>query len=281
MTDVVNGATELANFIPEIWSAKMYPELRKSLVFGSIFNRDYEGDLNNLGDKVHVNQINAPAAEVLTSDKDTYSTSLLESTQIDIVADKRISAAYQFSDLAKLQSMAFEAEAQAALIYSLQLKLEQLLIGILVPIDGTPDHDIAPATPGLMAAADLANARTLLSKADVPMVDRYWIGSPSYYGDLITNTTIASRDYVPAGSPTSTNFLTEPLYGFPIGESNVLANDTSFAVHRSALSLVMQQGIRIQISNLHAQGKYGYVMSADMVVGYKLMDNKRIVKISG
>jgi hypothetical protein len=204
----------------------------------------------------------------------------LESTQIDIVADKRISAAYQFSDLAKLQSMAFEAEAQAALIYSLQLKLEQLLIGILVP-SSTPAHSVSPATPGLMAAADLANARTLLSLADVSMVDRYWVGSPSYYGDLITNTTIASRDYVPAGSPTSTGFLTEPLYGFTIGESNVLANDTSFAVHRSALSLVMQQGIRIQISNLHAQGKYGYVMSADMVVGYKLMDDKRIVKISG
>jgi hypothetical protein len=103
---------------------------------------------------------------------------------------------------------------------------------------------------------------------------------PIYYGDLVVKQTIASRDYVP-GQPTITGVISDPLYGFNIMEHDILAADVGYAIHRSAATLVMQQDIRVQISNLHSNKKYGYLLSCDFVYGIKLMDNKRIIKIVG
>ena len=44
----------ITNFIPELWSANILLELQKNLVYGSAVNRDYEGDIANYGDTVHI-----------------------------------------------------------------------------------------------------------------------------------------------------------------------------------------------------------------------------------
>ena len=47
----------ITNFIPELWSANILLELQKNLVYGSAVNRDYEGDIANYGDTVHITGI--------------------------------------------------------------------------------------------------------------------------------------------------------------------------------------------------------------------------------
>ena len=47
----------LENFIPTIWSAKLFVRLRKALVFGSLVNNDYEGEITGMGDTVKINEI--------------------------------------------------------------------------------------------------------------------------------------------------------------------------------------------------------------------------------
>lgn len=279
--DFVNGVNDLANLIPEIWSPNIFQELRNNLLLANVFNRDYEGELANLGDVVRVNTIIAPEAELLTDDKQTFSSEQMEVTQQTITVNKRASAAFEFTSLAQLQSQSFEMDAREALVYALMKKIEQDMISILIPSSTTPDHLIAPTAASDLAAIDIAYIRTLMSKALIPRSNRFLFLDPQYYGDLITKQTIASRDFVPAGSPTSTGLLTEPLYGFTIGEHDLLPADVGYAIHRSACTMVMQQGVRLKISDLHTQKKYGYLMSADIVYGIKLMDDKRIVKILG
>lgn len=279
--DFVNGKTDLDNLIPEIWSPNIYQELRNSLMLADVFNRDYEGDIANLGDTVKVNTIIAPDGEILTDDKQTFQSEQMEVTQTTIVVNKRASAAFEFTSLAQLQSQSFERDAQEALVYAIRKKIEEDMIAMLIPSSSAPDHIIAPASASDLAAVDVAGIRTLLSLAKVPKTNRFLFLDPYYYGDLITKQTIASRDYVPAGSPTSTGLISEPLYGFSIAEHDLLGTDIGYAIHRSACTMVMQQGVRIKISDLHAQKKYGFLLSADIVYGIKLMDNKRIVKISG
>jgi hypothetical protein len=280
MSSYVNGTVDLANLIPEIWSPLMYNELRSKLILADIFNRDYEGSLTQMGDIVRVNQINAPTGEILTSDKDTFSTEAMTVTQDTITVNKRASASFEFTSLAQLQSQAFERDAQEALVYAIRKQLEDTIIAALVPSTSSPDHDIAPASASDLAAADVAGMRTLLSTAKVPIQDRYLVLAPSYYGDIIQKTTVASRDFIPAGAPSSTGLISEPLFGFTVAEHDGLSADVGYAVHKSALSLVMQQGIRIKISDQHPNQRYGYILSADMVFGLSLFDNKRIVKIS-
>ena len=48
----------ISNFIPQIWSARLQEKLQHALVFGTLCNRSYEGDIRQWGDTVHINTIN-------------------------------------------------------------------------------------------------------------------------------------------------------------------------------------------------------------------------------
>ena len=45
----------ITNFIPQVWSARLQENLQKTLVFGNLCNRSYEGDIAQWGDTVHIN----------------------------------------------------------------------------------------------------------------------------------------------------------------------------------------------------------------------------------
>lgn len=49
--------TYSGNFIPEIWSGKLLPKFYLETVFGSIANTDYEGEIKEMGDKVHIRTV--------------------------------------------------------------------------------------------------------------------------------------------------------------------------------------------------------------------------------
>lgn len=47
----------ITTFIPTIWEARLMAHLDKSLIYGNLCNRDYEGDISQAGDTVIINQI--------------------------------------------------------------------------------------------------------------------------------------------------------------------------------------------------------------------------------
>lgn len=276
-----SGVADLQNLIPEMWAPNFYEELRNNLVIANVFSREYSGVISQVGDKVNVNQVVAPNGEILNNDKNVFNRELMQVNQFSITADKRAVAAFEFTDLAQLQSQRFEQDAREALVYAVQKQIEDDVIAGLIPSASAPDHDIAPASASDLAPADLANIRSLLSKAKVPATNRWFWGNPDYFSDLLLKTQFTSSDFLPSGSPVSSAMFSSPLYGFNIMESDNLPTDTGYAAHPSALQMVMQQELRLKISDLHNQGKFGFVMSADLVYGYTLFDNTRIVKISG
>ena len=277
----VSGVSELANLIPEIWSPLIYAELRNQLMIADVFNHDYEGEIRNMGDTVRVNTILAPSGQILTDDKQSFETEAFQVTQQSITVNKRAVAAFEFTDLAQLQSMAFEQDAREALVYALRKQIETSVLAALIPSASAPNHQIAPASASDLAAVDVATMRTLLSLAKVPKMNRYLFLDPNYYGDLLNKTTFTSSDFIQNNGAVSSGEFASPLYGFRIAESDFLGTDIGYAIHPSALTMVMQQSLRMKISDLHGQKNFGYVMSADLVFDYKLMDNTRIVKISG
>jgi hypothetical protein len=274
----VSGTTELANLIPEIWSPITYQELRNKLIFADVFERTYEGSLQNMGDTVKVNQIVAPTGEILTDDKQEFASETMQVNQFNIVVNKRASASFEITDLAMLQSQAFEAEAQESLVYAIRKQIEEDLIAELAASATLTDN---PTAASDLAAVDMARLRTTMSTNKVPTSRRFFIAAPSYIGDLITKQQIASRDYVPAGSPTTTGAISEPLYGFTMIEHDLLSADLGYALHPSCLQMVMQQGLRIKVSDLHSNNKYGFLISADIVYGFNTFDSNRYIQMSG
>ena len=47
----------VTSFIPEVWNARLLNALRADLVYTNLFNRNYEGEIRQAGDTVHINTI--------------------------------------------------------------------------------------------------------------------------------------------------------------------------------------------------------------------------------
>jgi len=47
----------IAHFIPEVWSGEILSRLNNALVFRSVANTDYEGEISGFGDVVKINEI--------------------------------------------------------------------------------------------------------------------------------------------------------------------------------------------------------------------------------
>ena len=58
------------NFIPEIWSARILDYLRKELVYSELFNTDYEGDITEMGDTVHIGMVGDVTIKSFDCDQD-------------------------------------------------------------------------------------------------------------------------------------------------------------------------------------------------------------------
>lgn len=275
----VNGkADDLANLIPTAWSPLIYSELRNKIAYLNLFSRAYEGEIKQKGDTVKVNQILAPGGEILTDDKAQFNPEELNIDQFSIVADRRAVASFEITDMAKLQSLDFQMEIMNALTYAIQKQMEVDIQSIMIPSAAAPDHALAALIGASFDVADVVALRTLLSTAKVPFDENMYLAlSPTAYGSLMQKNQVISSDFG------SVNDLmageVRKIAGFKVFEHNLEAVTTARAFHTSAVQLVMQTGVNVQVSNLHAQKKFGYVVSADIVYGRKLADNKRLAEL--
>lgn len=277
----MNGRAQLANLIPTAWSPLMYQELRSKVAFLNLFSRDYEGAISEVGDTVKISQILAPTGEVLTDDTATFTPEDLTVRSLSVTANRRAVASVEITDLAKLQSIEFQMEVMNGLVYSIQKQIENdIITNMLVPSAAAPDHQVAPASASDLTATDVVGLRTLLALQKVPFDgNMFFACDPSYYSDLMVKQQVVGAEYG------SINDLmageVKQLSGFKVFEHNGLAVDTGVAFHTSAVQLVIQQGVNVKISDLHANKKFGYLISADIVYGRLLADSKRMAKISG
>ena len=60
----------LNNFIPQLWSDTILAAYRKNLVFANVVNRDYEGQIRQMGDTVKINAIGDINISSYTKDTD-------------------------------------------------------------------------------------------------------------------------------------------------------------------------------------------------------------------
>ena len=93
-----------AAFIPEIWSAKLNNMLEKECVMLQCVNRNYEGEIQNQGDKVKI--ITPATVGISTLGTEAISYSELNPTSTDLVIDQKKFFAFKINDVAQVQSNA-------------------------------------------------------------------------------------------------------------------------------------------------------------------------------
>ena len=87
----------LSNFIPTLWADTILAALQKNLVFGALFNTDYEGEIKQYGDSVKINAIGDITISSYTKDTDINAPQSLTDAQTMLTISQ---AKYQRGTLA-------------------------------------------------------------------------------------------------------------------------------------------------------------------------------------
>ena len=267
------SAADIQEMIVKAWSDVFMDELRENLLLGALVNKEYSGQINAQGDSVEVSQINAPTGQLLTvgTDADAFSTESLSSTSINVKADKRAVAAYEFEDTVKLMTQLGQKDSdiRKALIFAVSKQINDYLYTLVSPSTSAPDHLINSVTD--FNAAQLAAVRLLAAQAKWdPSKPKYVLADPSYYSDLLNAATLTSSDYVGSDMPVIGGQIVMKRFGFNILEDNSRSVDQALIFTPDFMHMVMKTQPNFQVSSLHANKKFGFVMSVDMIFGAKL-----------
>lgn len=266
------GATKLADVeaqIQKFWSPLFTKELRESTLLAGMVNKDYEGDLKKKGDTVKVSQILAPKGKLrnVGDNADVFSTEPLVTKQIEIKADKRATAAFEFEDLVEIQSQIGneQSEIRDSMRFSIDKQINDYLYSLVDPIAA---NKITGADP--LLAADLIKARKQAGREKWLKNKPWWaLHDPDYYGDLLDSQTLTSSDFV-NDRPVVEGEVPNRRYGFNHLEDNSRDPKEALLFHPDFLHLVMQTEARFKVSDLHSNKQFGFVISVDIVFGAKL-----------
>lgn len=271
-TDLDNVTSAIQTF----WSPLFMDELRQTNLLYNVINKDYSGDLKEMGDTVKVNQINAPTGQRLTIDGAgvgrTFTPETMSLSSVSVTADQRLVASYDFHDLVAIQSMidpvgSRAAEVRAAMVQAISNQLNTYLYSLVAPTTTIPSIASMTAATVALARETAAIAKWSYAKP------WYSLLAPQYYSDLLVDTTITSADFNGGEAPTVSGQIGLKRYGFNIFEDNTQtagATAGGLFFHPDFMYMVTQQEPRFKISDKHSSHEFAYVMSIDWVMGAKL-----------
>ncbi len=180
----------LNNFIPTIWAARVLENLRKSLVYGQdgVVNRDYEGEIRDVGDSVRINAIGPVTVFTYTKNTDIPPPETLSDAQTVLTIDQARAFNFQVDDIDRVQQrpkLMDEAMAEAA--YSLRDDFDQYIAGLYTGVasGNTIGTDESPVVPGATTAYEyLVDLGVILDEAKVPRANRWVVVPPWFHGLL-------------------------------------------------------------------------------------------------
>lgn len=276
---IMTTGTELASLVPEVWSARFQELNRATLPFIDSVSRDWEGEIQDLGDIININDIPdfdeaSLLGEGVAGDADAVTAS---STQLTI--NKRPYKDFIVTKKAQLQSVEFMDALRERAVYSINKKIQKIIIDAISPSASAPDHVISYDSGTTLALADILEAKELLLDSDVPQEELSMVVGSEQWSDLYNISGVTSRDFVPEGSPLSSGEFQVPLVGFAPKYTSVVS-DTAYFFHRSFLTMAMQQELNIEVLSMGVEGVRGTRINVDVLMGEAQLDNKRIVSIS-
>lgn len=257
------------------WSSLFVKELRAMSPLPELVNKDYKGEITNGSSQVVVSMVKKVQGQTRTAgvDANTFETSDLEIDEVTVVSNKRFVASTRISELAELQSQladpGMQSQIREALLRGAIEQWENYLWSLVSPSTSSPDHlDTGNAA---MSASELNGYAVLAAQAKWAR-DKGWYGllSPAYIGDLRTEQTLVSKDYVDGESVVVSGQIVNKRFGFGLLEDNSRTGRKGLFFHPDFLISVIQKQAQFKISDLHSQQKFGYLISVDLFGGAKL-----------
>lgn len=272
-------SSEVSVLVPQIWSQRYYDVLLAELPFNSLVSKDWEGEIQALGDTVKISQVPEfddaiELAEDARSDADAVT-----ATQQSLVINTRFAKDFIVTNKAQMQSIPFVDKLRELAVYAINKKIQAKIISLIVPNASAPDHSIAYDSGTTLALADMLEAKELLDNQDVPMSDRHFVVGSAQLNDIFNITGFTSSDFLVSGAPLASGQLPPSLLGFAPHFTSLVGN-TSYWFHSSFFTMASQKGLNINEYDLGVDGKRASRINCDVMMGFKQLDGLRVVTIS-
>ena len=276
---VMTAASEFSAIVPEKWSANFFETLLESLPMSSLISRDYEGEIQDLGDTVNISTVvQWDDAEILDEDGRADAEAQTITGQ-QLVINKRAVKDFIVTRRALLQSLTAMDQLQNMAIFALNKKIQREILDATIPSAAAPDHQIPYDAGTTLALADLLEGKELLDTALVPQENRWAVMDSPQMNDIFNITGFTSSDFLLSGAPIQTGQVPSALLGFQ-PRMTTEANGITHLFHPSYLTLAVQEGMKVQEFDLGVDGKRATRVNVDTLFGLKQLDNKRVVTIS-
>lgn len=211
----------IVNFIPEVWSAKLLVALRNSLVYGAdgVVNREYEGEISQYGDTVHITSLVDPTIGNYTAHTDITVEDVDDADQVLTITQSKYFA-FEVDDIEKRQAKGEVLSQQAiAAAWKLRDVADKYLAGLMAT-GVAADNLLAESTVTSANAYDkLVDLSVKLDESNVPTEGRFAIITPKFHGLLQKDSRfIAAGDAQGAGVRTNGRIGTAA--GFSLRSTN-------------------------------------------------------------
>jgi N4-gp56 family major capsid protein len=220
------------NFVPEVWSAEILTALRNSLVYAQtgLVNRDYEGEIAEAGDTVHITSVADPSVATYTPHSTTITYAALADSDTVLTVDQSKYFAFKVEDIERRQALpGFVEQAAQGGAYGIADTIDAYLSDLMYDaVNGTANDlgakvaDVSDNT----AYAILVDLRTRLNRSNVPASGRWVVIPPELSGALLKD-----PRFVDASQSGSTDALRAGLLGriagFDVFESNQVPEPTA------------------------------------------------------
>lgn len=241
--------TTAANFIPEIWSAQVKRAVEANLTMAPLVVRDFEGDITQMGDTVHVVDIsNLSTGDKSASTDVDYET--ITEGKTDILIDTHKYAAFKLEDIVAAQSsINLMTEYTNKVGYALAKQIDTSLLALYVALSqsvGASGTDVSEA--------NFLTAIQYLDNADAPETDRSAVFHANQKSAFLAVDQFVRYDSTGIGGQQNPIIKGQfgELYGVKIFFSTNVTQtgsptgDHNLVFHKEAFTLALQKDIRIQ-----------------------------------
>lgn len=212
----------VTSFIPELWNARLLYALEKNHVATNLVNRDYEGEIKNAGDTVHIGTLGAVAVRTYAQGTDiTYDD--LATTDQTLAIDQQKYFAFSLDDVDKAQAAGDLMDtAMGRAAYSLADVSDAFLLGKIAAGGASANYVGSSASPIALTKTNIYEyivaLRTKLDKANVPTQGRSIVIPPEAYALLLQDERFTKVDAT--AENVIVNGLVGRVAGFDVYESN-------------------------------------------------------------
>jgi hypothetical protein len=212
------------NFVPTLWSAKLFQELDKNHVLVGLANRDYEGEISAYGDSVKINGLGDITVNNYAPNVTSITPQQLTAEQTILLIDQAKYFAFYLDDVDAAQTKPkLMAEAMRKSAVALGNVSDQLLAGFYTDAGVSVSSTSVTIANALSVLAEAAEG---LDENNVPMQGRWMVIPPWFHSKLVLNKILETDGAVDANNAYGNGFVGR-AFGFDMYMSNNLTSGLS------------------------------------------------------